>query len=188
MSPKESRNRTLPNPAISHRIVFNRGEKKGGESQQELIYKNRYKKSRFNEFNESSRGAQDPKFRTNSSSKRNGSHRSIGISPISLLEGVKGCCGPFSDHICCWCWGWGWDCSSHGCGPGPATSCSVDSSAELGVLLLLLLPLLRSGILWVLRADCFVGVDPRFGLFSSDNCRYSAVLSSKQWKKISNTQ
>lgn len=163
----------------SHSIEKKRRIIKGG------VYRNRYKKSRFNEFNESSRGAHDPKFRANSSSNRNGSLRSIGISPISVLEGVNGCCGPLSDHIsCCGC------CSSHACGPGPAMSCSVDSSAELGVLLLLLLllPLLKSGILWVLRDGCFVGVVPRFGLFSSDNCRYSAVLSSRQWKKISSTQ
>lgn len=135
-----------------------------------------YKKSKFDEFSASSRGVHDPKLRANSSSNRNGSERSMSTS---LLGGDR---GVISVHVCGRC-----SLSTSSC----CCCCSYDEMV-VGVMV--------SGSICILRTNCLDDatsadevLPARFTMenvafFSSDSCRYSAVLSSRQWKKISSTQ
>lgn len=138
-----------------------------------------YKKSKFVEFSASNRGVHDPKLRANSSSNRNGSVRSMSTSLLGRDSGV------ISVHVCgrCsfssssrWCWFWFWFCSK-----GEMVGEMVSGR------ICIFLDDNKSASVEMMLPGFSVDVDVD-ALFSSDSCRYSAVLSSRQWKNISRTQ
>lgn len=163
------------------------------------FHKYRYKKSKLDGLSASNRGVQEPKFRANSSSNKYGSDKSMSTSLLGRDSDVisghawDGSSFRISPCVCSWC-----SCCCCCC----CSCCPMGIDEYPGFA--------SSGNKGVLRRNCLGGVVisvatvsmfvPEFILvelvaavlmllfFSSDNCKYSAVLSSRQWKKISRTQ